>query len=68
MIAPGTYNENVIVNKSVSLVGAGPGVIVQGTFETDNGITGDVNVYLRDHGYNATAGTGIAVSATSTPV
>lgn len=66
MIAPGTYNENVVVNKSVSLVGAGaPGsVVIQGTFETDNGIVGDVNTFLRTApGYTGAAGNGITVSA-----
>ena len=66
VIAPGVYNENVNVNKSVNLVGAGPGVIVQGTFETDNAVAGDVNVFLRTGNagsYSGAAGIGIAVSA-----
>jgi len=66
VIAPGVYNENVLVNKSVNLVGAGPGVIVQGTFESDNAVAGDVNVFLRTGNagaYSGAAGIGIAVSA-----
>jgi hypothetical protein len=68
IIAPGVYNENVNVNKSVNLVGAAAGVIVQGTFETDNAVAGDVNVFLRTGNagaYTGAAGIGIAVSADS---
>jgi len=64
LIAPGVYNENVLVDKSVTLLGAGPGVIVQGSFETDNGIVGDVNTFLRTApGYTGAAGNGIEVAA-----
>ena len=32
-IAPGTYNENVVVNKAgITLQGQGPGVKIEGTF------------------------------------
>ena len=64
LVAPGTYNENVLLNKSVTLMGAAPGVIIQGTFETDNLIGGDVNTFLATAGaYTGAAGTGITVSA-----
>ncbi|MES2474002.1 MAG: hypothetical protein V4601_14305, partial [Pseudomonadota bacterium] len=63
LIAPGVYNENVNVNKSVNLVGAAPGVIIQGTFETDNSIVGDVNVYMQTNNYSTAAGNGVTVSA-----
>ena len=64
LVAPGTYNENVLLNKSVTLMGAAPGVIIQGTFETDNGIVGDVNTFLSTAvAYTGAAGTGITVSA-----
>jgi Ca2+-binding RTX toxin-like protein len=66
LIAPGTYNENVVVNKAVTLQGLGaPGsVVVQGSFQTDNGIAGDTNTWLRTApAYSGAAGTGIDVQA-----
>ena len=37
MIAAGTYNENLVVDKGVTLLGLGE-VTIHGTFESDNGI------------------------------
>jgi Ca2+-binding RTX toxin-like protein len=68
LIMPGTYNENVLVNKSVELRGLGnPGdVVVQGTFKSDNGNIpdGTVDTFLQSAvAYSGAAGTGLAVSA-----
>ena len=65
MIAPGTYNENVIVNKSVTLQGTGPGVVIEGTFTEDNGnFAGPLSTWLQTApGYSGASGTGISVSA-----
>ena len=40
MIAAGTYNENVVIDKGVTLVGLGE-VTIHGTFESDNSVTGE---------------------------
>jgi VCBS repeat-containing protein len=65
MIAPGTYNENVVVNKSVTLQGTGPGVVIEGTFTEDNGnFAGPLSTWLQTApGYSGASGTGISVSA-----
>ena len=51
MIAAGTYNENVVVDKGVTLLGLGE-VTIHGTFESDNGIAPGTNVsdWLDDRG------------------
>ncbi len=65
LIAPGTYNENVVVNKSVTLQGTGPGVVIEGTFTEDNGnFAGPLSTWLQTApGYSGASGTGISVSA-----
>jgi Ca2+-binding RTX toxin-like protein len=65
-IDPGTYNENVLVNKSVTLQGLGApgGVIIHGTFASDNGIVGPVSTWLQTAaGYSGASGTGVTVAA-----
>ncbi|WP_373504778.1 beta strand repeat-containing protein [Aestuariivirga sp.] len=66
LIAPGTYNEHVVINKAVTLVGGGaPGdVVIQGTFTTDNPIVTTVTDFLETAAsYSGAAGNGITVSA-----
>ena len=70
LIAPGTYNENVIVNKDgLTLQGVGPGVSIRGTFDTENAAHGfnpgdSVSTFLETHGYDVVGvGDGITVSA-----
>ena len=66
LIAPGTYNENVVVNKRLTIAGVGPAgsVVIHGTFADHNGIVGPVNEFLRTHAYDVTGvGDGITVSA-----
>ena len=67
LIAPGTYNEHVVIDKAVTLVGGGaPGdVVIQGTFRADNGLApGDsVAEFLETNTYSAASGTGVIVSS-----
>jgi VCBS repeat-containing protein len=66
LIAPGTYNENVVINKRLNIQGVGPAgsVVIHGTFADHNGIVGPVNEFLRTHAYDVTGvGDGIMVSA-----
>lgn len=67
LIAPGTYNENVVVDKSVTLQGVGnPGdVKIEGTFtETNGNFAGPLSTWLQTApGYSGVSGTGVTVSA-----
>ena len=46
MIAAGTYEENVVVDvDGVTITGLGE-VTIQGTFETDNSVTGDLSDWI----------------------
>jgi Ca2+-binding RTX toxin-like protein len=68
LVTAGTYEENVDVNKSVTIVGVGaPGdVVIQGTFRSDNPALGTLNVdeWLETAtGYNGTSGNGVAIHA-----
>ena len=66
LIAPGTYTENIVVNKAVNLIGGGaPGdVVIQGSFTTDNPVTTTVTDFLETAGsYTGAAGNGITVAA-----
>jgi Ca2+-binding RTX toxin-like protein len=62
-IAEGTYTGNIVVNKEVTIVGIGE-VVLEGTFKTDNGITGSVADHLKTAtSYGGGAGTGISIEA-----
>jgi|GEM_PF-4017369 len=65
LIAPGTYNENVVVNKSVTLQGAASGVVIEGTFTEDNGnFAGSLATWLQTApGYSGASGNGVTVAA-----
>ncbi len=65
LIAAGTYNENVVVNVAgVTLQGQG-NVTIQGTFETSNGVTGDLSEWIKTHSYSGAAGAGVEVTASN---
>jgi Ca2+-binding RTX toxin-like protein len=67
MLAPGTYDGNIVINKEVSIVGAGPGVVIEGNFETVNGITGSVADFLQTHAYSG-GGTGLTINASNVTI
>jgi Ca2+-binding RTX toxin-like protein len=64
LIAAGTYNENVNVNKAgLTLVGQGE-VTIHGTFESDNHVTGDMHLWIEGQSaYSGAAGDGVQISA-----
>jgi Ca2+-binding RTX toxin-like protein len=63
VIAAGTYNENVVVDKGVTLVGLGE-VTVHGTFESDNAVTGNLSDWIATApSFNGAAGNGVTIAA-----
>jgi Ca2+-binding RTX toxin-like protein len=69
-VEQGTYNENVNVNESVTIVGDPDGdVVIEGTFRSDNGLAGgatDVRDFLVDpnqESYVNAAGAGVTIAA-----
>ena len=66
LIAAGTYNENVNVNKAgLTLVGQGT-VTIHGTFESDNHVPAGTDMHLWIEGqsaYSGASGDGVQVSA-----
>ena len=63
MIAAGNYNENVVIDKGVTLVGLG-NVTIHGTFESDNGVTGDLSDWIATApSYNGASGNGVTIAA-----
>jgi Ca2+-binding RTX toxin-like protein len=62
VIAAGSYAENVVVNKGVTLVGIGE-VTIQGTFASDNAVTGNLSDWLKTNSYTTTAGDGVTIAA-----
>ena len=71
LVAPGTYNESLLINKEVNIVGLGnPGdVVIQGTFRTDQAggpVVGSIAEWLktRTQGQGGYVGdTGVTVNA-----
>jgi nitrous oxidase accessory protein NosD len=64
MIAAGTYAENVVIDKGVTLVGLGE-VTIQGTFAADNNV-GAANLsdwIATAPGYNGASGNGVIIAA-----
>ena len=65
MVAAGSYAENLVVDKGVTIVGLG-NVTIQGTFETDNGIAGNVSDFLTTApSYSGAAGDGVTIAASN---
>jgi hypothetical protein len=63
MIAAGTYSENVVIDIGVTLVGLGE-VTIHGTFESDNGVTGNLSDWIATApSYNGAAGNGVTIAA-----
>ena len=63
LISAGTYEENVVVNvEGLTITGVGE-VTIQGTFETDNSVTGDLSDWIKTHAYSGAAGAGIEIAA-----
>ena len=64
LISAGTYEENVVVNvEGLTITGVGE-VTIQGTFETDNSVTGDLSDWITDAlPIAARPGAGIEIAA-----
>ena len=62
MIAAGSYSENVVIDKGVTVVGLGE-VTIHGTFESDNSVTGNLSDWIETHSYSAAAGDGVTIAA-----
>ncbi|GAB2174763.1 VCBS domain-containing protein [Dongia sp. agr-C8] len=66
LVGPGTYNENVNVDKSVTIQGSGDDTVIQGDFRTDNSIPGGTTVaeWLETAAsYTGAAGSGVTIAA-----
>lgn len=67
LIAPGTYTGNIIVDVAgITIKGAGPGVVLEGTFRTDNNIAPGASVaefFETATGYSNAAGRGLTIAA-----
>ena len=73
-VGAGTYNENVIVNKQLTIVGSGPNTIIEGTFTEDNpSIVASLTEWLKTRtqaqgGYNGNSGNGITIAASNVTI
>jgi VCBS repeat-containing protein len=64
LVGPGTYGGNIVLDKEVTILGSGPGTIIQGSFLADNNVTGTVESFLTSaSSYNGAAGSGFTVAA-----
>jgi hypothetical protein len=65
LIGAGTYHEHITINKAgLNLVGAEPGVVIAGSFRSDNNITGSTADFFKTAtAYTGAAGTGVAIVA-----
>ena len=71
VVGTGTYNENVTVNVAgLTILGSGPGTIIEGTFKSSNGISnGGVAAFLEaGNSYTQSAGRGIEVAANNVTI
>jgi Ca2+-binding RTX toxin-like protein len=63
-IRPGTYAEHLTVDVDGLTINASSGAVLMGSFLTDNGVTGDLNVWLKTAAsYTAAAGDGVTLAA-----
>ncbi len=63
-VGAGTYAENLVVDVEGLTINGAPGAVVQGSFLTDNGVAGPLNVWLKTAAaYDNTAGVGITIGA-----
>ena len=60
LVAPGNYAESLVVDEEVEIIGAGPGVVIQGTYQSANSMPGSVYDFLK----TAAAYTGTPVGVT----
>jgi Ca2+-binding RTX toxin-like protein len=70
-VASGTYTENLTVNVNDLTIVGDPGVVVAGSFKTDNGLsTGDsvADFLFSAPSYSTAAGTGITVAAVNVSI
>ncbi len=65
LIASGTYNENIVVNQSVTLIGSA-NTVIQGGFLANNGLASGASVadFLKTApSYTRAAGNGVTITA-----
>ncbi len=72
LIGDGTYNESITVNKAnLTIEAVGSNAVIQGTFNSDNGVTGSLATWLQTApGYHGTATStdGITISANGSTI
>ncbi|MEP4469253.1 MAG: hypothetical protein ABJ060_02910 [Bauldia litoralis] len=63
-IGAGTFAENLVIDKELTIIGAGEATVIQGTLKTDNGIGGSVADFMKvaELG-NLGSGIGVSVAA-----
>jgi len=65
-VAAGVYQENIVIDKAVTITGAGDDTVIMGSFKSENGVADDASVadFLKTApSYLANAGTGVRISA-----
>ncbi|MDQ0327671.1 hypothetical protein J2R99_003571, partial [Rhodopseudomonas julia] len=71
LVQKGTYTENVVINKDITLAGAEDGVVIEGTFHEDNDIAPDDSLeefFAETKSYAGTSGAGITVQASGATI
>ncbi|NEU95283.1 beta strand repeat-containing protein [Bradyrhizobium uaiense] len=72
LVGDGTYNESINVNKpNLTIEAVGSHAVIQGTFNSDNGVTGSLATWLQTAaGYHGTATStdGITISANGSSI
>jgi Ca2+-binding RTX toxin-like protein len=63
-VGAGTYSENVVVGVNGLTIVGEPGAVLQGTFLSDNSVSGPLNEWLKTQtSYNGGAGNGLTINA-----